>query len=180
MQIIIKDWQRDYYKNETRIAEWLGQIITKHSAEHMTELLPIHGEYYMQMIERQRRGLDGFMPKMLAMMTESTVISVKDAHKLYEAAESTKCTKDWFKNQLLYWLNSKQGWDSELVVGEVYPWSGAVSEDRRRITYIQNRLAVPKKHVFDLAEFIDSDAVDDKGTTVGMKINQYSIREELK
>jgi len=180
MQIVIKDWQRDYYKNETRIAEWLGHIITKHDATNMTELLPIHGEYYMQMIERQRRGLDGFMPKMLAMMEETTVISVKDAHKLYEAAESTKCTKDWFKNQLLYWLNSKQGWDSELVVGEVYPWSGAVSEDRRRITYIQNRLAVPKKHVFDLAEFIDSDAVDDKGTTVGMKINQYSIREELK
>lgn len=180
MQVIIKDWQRDYYKNETRIAEWLGHIITKHDAEQMTELLPIHGIYYQEMLERQRRGLDGFMPKLFALMNTTTVISVKDVHRLYEAAESVKINKDGFKNQLLYWLNSKAGWDSEVVIGPVYPYETAHATDRRRITYIQNRLSVPAKHVFDLAEFIDSDAVDDRGTTVGMKINSFSIRDELR
>lgn len=180
MQIVIKDWQRDYYKNEQRISEWLGHIITKFDAERMTELLPLHGVYYQEMLTRQQRGLDGFMPKLFALMHSTTVLSIKDIHRIYEATESVKVTKDGFKNQLLYWLNSKMGWDAEVVVNEVYPWDTATVKDRRRITYIQNRLAVPARAVFDLEEFVDKDAVDDRGTTVGLKINQYSIRDELR
>ena len=180
MTIMVKDWQRDYYKNEEEIAKWLGYIIAKHDANNMKELLPIHGTYYKEMIMRQKKGIEVFMPKLLASMKDSTVIATKDAHKLYEAAESVKCTKDWFKNQMLYWLNSKMGWDAFEEQEDTYPWAGAINADRRRFFVIKNRLALIAKPVWFLDDFIDQDAVDDKGLKVGSKINQYSIRDELK
>jgi hypothetical protein len=180
MTIMVKDWQRDYYKNEEEIAKWLGYIIAKHDANNMKEFLPIHGTYYKEMIMRQKKGIEVFMPKLLASMKDSTVIATKDAHKLYEAAESVKCTKDWFKNQMLYWLNSKMGWDAFEEQEDTYPWAGSVNADRRRFFVIKNRLALPIKSYWALDDFIDQDALDDKGLKVGSKINQYSIRDELK
>jgi len=180
MSILVKDWQRDYYKNEERIAEWLGWIIKKYDAINMTEFLPIHGVYYKEMVMRQKKGIDVFMPKLLAAMKDSTVISTKDAHKLYETAENVKCSKEWFKNQMLYWLNSKLNWDAVEEQDEVYPKTGAVPATRRRFYVVKNRLNQPEKIVWDMDDFIDDEAVDDKGNTVGYKINQYSLRDELK
>jgi hypothetical protein len=180
MTILVKDWQRDYYKNEAEIAAWLGYIIKKHDAENMKEFLPIHGTYYKEMIMRQKKGIEVFMPKLLAAMKDSTVIATKDAHKLYEAAESIKCTKDWFKNQMLYWLNSKLGWDAVEEQDDTYPFIGAHNSDRRRFFVIKNRLAMPAKAIWALDDFIDQDAVDDKNNKVGSKINQFSLRDELK
>jgi hypothetical protein len=180
MTILVKDWQRDYYKNEAEIAAWLGHIIKKHDAENMKEFLPIHGTYYKEMIMRQKKGIEVFMPKLLAAMKDSTVIATKDAHKLYEAAESVKCTKDWFKNQMLYWLNSKMGWDAVEEQEDTYPFAGAVNSDRRRFFVIKNRLALPAKAVWVLDDFINQDALDDKGNKVGSKINQFSIIDDLR
>jgi hypothetical protein len=180
MTIMIKEWQRDYYKNEERIAEWLGSIIKKYDAITMTEFLPIHGVYYKEMVMRQKKGIDVFMPKLLSMMKNSTVISTKDAHKLYETAENVKCTKEWFKNQMLYWLNSKLSWDAVEEQDDVYPFDGAVKEDRRRFYVVKNRLNLPEKSVWCMDDFIDDQAIDDKGNTVGYKINQFSLRDEIK
>jgi hypothetical protein len=180
MTIMVKDWQRDYYKNEEEIACWLGHIIAKHDANNMKEFLPLHGTYYKEMIMRQKKGIEVFMPKLLASMKDSTVISVKDAHKLYETAESAKCSKDWFKNQMLYWLNSKMGWDAFEEQEDTYPWAGAVNADRRRFFVVKNRLALPIKSYWALDDFIDQDALDDKGNKVGSKISQYSLRDELR
>lgn len=178
----IKRWQREIYSNREEIARWLGYIITKHNAEKMSELTPIHGAYYQEMLMRQRKGIDIFMPKFMDLFLkgESTVISVKDAHKLYEVAENAKVTKDWFKNQLMYWLNSKMGWDSVEEQDDVYPFEGASSAARRRYFVVLNRLDQPTKRVFNIEDFIDPDALDDKGNTVGEKINQYSLKDELK
>lgn len=183
MQVIIKETQRDVYKNEERIAEWLGHIIDKFDAKNMTELMPLHGKYYKEMLVRQQKGIDGFMPKFVKLMGEgcTTVISIKDAHKLYEVAENQKCTKEWFKNSIMYWLNTQLGWDCEEIQGEnVYTWKGCTDSDRRRMTVIQNKLSIPEKKFFSITDFIDTDALDDKGTTVGEKITIYSIRDELK
>jgi len=180
MTVIIKDWQRDYYKNEEEIALWLGDIIDRHRAEEMTELLPLHGIYYKEMIMRQRKGLDIFMPKLLTAMKDSTVIAVKDAHKLFETAESHRVTKDWFKNQMLHWLNSKQGWDAYEEQDDIYPGSYGVASDRRRFFVVKNRLAVTTKPIWNIEDFIDPNSIDDKGNTVGNKITQFSIRDELK
>tara|TARA_R110000868_G_C10934382_1_gene766591 strand:- start:212 stop:1987 length:1776 start_codon:yes stop_codon:yes gene_type:complete len=182
MMILVKDWQRYYYKEETRIAEWLGYIIDKFDAKNMTELLPLHGKYYKEMLTRQKKGIDGFMPKFIALMTQgySTVINIKDAHKLYEIAESQKCTKDWFKNAMMYWLNTHLGWDSEEIMLDVYTWVGCPNNGRRKMTVVQNKLSVPNKFMFNIDDFIDKDALDDKGTTVGEKINVFSIRDELR
>lgn len=182
MQIIIKEWQKEYYKNEERITEWLGYIIKKFDAYNMTELLPIHGKYYKEMLNRQQKGIDGFMPKFMKLMTEgaSTIINISQAHKIYEVAESQKCKKDWFKNQMMYWLNSKLGWDSEEITQNVYTWPGCKDDGRRKMTIVQNKLNVPKVLMFYLEDFIDVEAEDDKGTTVGEKINIFSIRDELR
>jgi len=182
MMILVKDWQRDYYKNENRISEWLGYIIDKFDAYNMTEFLPLHGKYYTEMLQRQKKGIDGFMPKLITLMTQgqSTVINIKDAHKLYEIAESQKCTKDWFKNSMMYWLNTHLGWDSEEILTDVYTWAGCTRSDRRKMTIVQNKLNVPNKVIFNLDDFIDRESIDDKGTTVGEKINVFSIRDELR
>ena len=182
MTIIIKDWQRDYYKNEARIQEWLGYIIDKYSAYNMTELMPLHGKYYNEMLQRQKRGIDGFMPKFMALMKngETTVIGITQAHKLYEVAESVKCTKDWFKNQIMYWLNTHCGWDCEEVMTNVLTFSGCTNDKRRKMMVVQNKLDIPEKIIFNIEDFIDVDSVDDKGTTVGEKISVFSIRDELR
>ena len=182
LQIIIKEWQRDYYKDETRIAEWLGHIITKHNAKDMTELLPLHGKYYTEMLTRQKRGINGFMPKFMRLMTTgiSNVINITQAHKLYETAESQKCTKDWFKNEMMYWLNTHLGWDSEEVLVDTYTWAGCTNQDRRKMAIVQNKLSISTKPMFNIDDFIDRDATDEKGSTVGEKINVFSIRDELR
>lgn len=182
MTILIKEWQQKYYKNETRISEWLGHIITKHNAKNMTELLPLHGKYYTEMLTRQKKGIDGFMPKYMNLMSMgiSTVINITQAHKLYEAAESQKCKKDYFKNEMMYWLNNHMGWDCEEVTVDCYTWKGCRNEDRRKMTVVQNKLNVPETYMFNITDFIDTDATDEKGTTVGEKINVFSIRDELR
>lgn len=183
MTIIIKDTQKNDYKNEIRISEWLGHIIDKFDAHNMTELMPLHGKYYKEMLVRQQKGIDGFMPKFMRLFDNgtSTVISVKDAHKIYEVAESQKCTKEWFKNNMMYWLNTKLGWDSEELQGEnVYTWSGCTDVDRRRMAIVQNKLSIPSKKYFCLTDYINTDSIDDKGNEVGEKISIYSIKDELK
>ena len=183
MQIIIKEWQRDYYKNEERIAEWLGHIILKHKVKEMTELLPLHGVYYKEMISRQQKGIEGFMPKFMHVFKSgnSNVINISDCQKMYEVAESKKCDKEWFKNELMYWLNTQLGWDSEEVQREnIYTWGGCKNEQRKKMNIVQNRLNVPAKKMFVITEFIDVDAVDDRGFTVGEKITIESLREDLK
>jgi hypothetical protein len=182
MSIFIKEWQKEYYKSEKHIAEWLGYIIQKHNAQIMTELIPLHGTYYDQMLERQKRGIDGFMPKFMDLFTNSnsTVINISDTHKLYQIAESVKVTKDWFKNSIMYWLNTKMGWDCEESLDNVYTWDGCPNDDRRKMVIVKNRLDVPKRLQFDINDFIDRDSIDDKGTTVGEKINVFSIRDELR
>lgn len=183
MQVIVKEWQKDYYKDETKIAEWLGHIIEKHNAENMTELLPIHGKYYKEMLVRQQKGIDGFMPKFMKLFTEgtSTVINVKDCHKLYEVAENQKCRKEWFKNEMMYWLNTKLGWDCEEIQGEnVYTWKGCTDIDRRKMGIVQNKLSIPEKKFFSLTDYINVDNLDDKGNEVGEKISVFSIKDELK
>ena len=148
----------------------------------MTELLPLHGKYYTEMLTRQKRGINGFMPKFITLMNTgiSNVINITQAHKLYETAESQKCTKDWFKNEMMYWLNSHLGWDSEEALENTYTWAGCTDAARRKMAIVQNKLNIPDKRTFNLDDFIDRDATDEKGTTVGEKINVFSIRDELR
>ena len=178
----IKRWQRDVFHNREEIAKWLGYIIKKHAAESLNELTPIHSKFYKEMIVRQRKGIEVFMPKLLACMAkgDSTVISVKDAWLLYKIAESSTVTKDWFKNQMMYWLNSKMGWDCVEEQDEIYPFLGASNPERRRFFVALDRLNPPAKRIFNIEDFIDQYAVDDKGNTVGLKITPISLRDELK
>jgi hypothetical protein len=148
----------------------------------MKELAPIHSKYYKEMIVRQRKGIDVFMPKYMALFNQgdSTVISVKDVWKLYCVAESATVTKDWFKNQMMYWLNTKLGWDCIEEQEDTYPHKGGSTASRRRFFIVYDRLKKPETAIFDINDFIDVDALDDKGNPVGEKINQFSIMDELK
>lgn len=182
VQMHIKDWQRDYYKNEKRIAEWLGYCIQKYDAKKMTEMLPVHGHYYHEMLERQKKGIDGFMPKFMELLAQgkSNVIGTTAAQKLYEVSESVKVSKDWFRNAMSYWLNSKAGWDTETVMENVYTFDGCRPESRVHMPILRNRLTLIEKNLFDISDFIDPEALDEKGTTVGEKINVFSIRDQLR
>ena len=178
----IKRWQRDVFHNREEIAKWLGYIIKKHSVDSLKELTPIHSKFYKEMIVRQRKGIEVFMPKLLACMAagESTVISVKDAWLLFKVAESSNNSKDWFKNQMMYWLNSRQGWDCAELQDDIYPFAGANNPDRRRFFVVVDLLNPTAKRIFNIEDFIDQYAVDDKGNAVGLKITPHSIRDELK
>jgi superoxide dismutase len=180
MSIIIKEIQKEVYKDERHIAVALGHWITKYRVSDMTELLPLHGKYYQEMVSRQKKGIEVFMPKMMATMKNSTVISLKDTHKIYELVESHKISKESFKNKVLYWLQTHLGWDAECITDNIYTGKFCSADDRRQFMVFQNRLAPPPKLVFDIDDFIDADALDDKGISVGQKINLFSIRDTLK
>lgn len=181
--MMIKQWQKDAYQNEDRISEWLGHIIKKHNVEQMTELLPLHGIYYDEMKVRQQRGIEVFMPKFLSLMEQSNVINIKQAHKLYDISESSKTTKDWFKNQAVHWLNTKANWDCVVETESVYPSQSTGHEsDRRRFAIIRDSNTVKKdetKYVFDITDFIDPDVEVDGKTNVDNKITLDNIRTDL-
>jgi hypothetical protein len=178
---IIKKWQSEVYKNDLEIATWLGHIIQTHKVAPMTELLPLHGEYYKEMILRQAKGIEVFMPKVLSLIDESNVLNIKALHKLYEIAETTKVTKDWFKNQVVHWLNTKVNWDCVVETVEVYPHSGATTADRRRFAIIRNNETVKEmdKLVFDISDFIDTSVMIDGKTNSNFLITIDSIRSDL-
>jgi hypothetical protein len=178
---IIKKWQSEAYQNETEIAAWLGHIIHKHGVAPMTELLPLHGDYYREMLARQAKGIEVFMPKVLALVDESNVLNLKALHRLYEIAEATKVSKDWFKNQIVHWLNTKANWDCVVETVEVYPRQGALKDERRRFTVVRNQenFIEGEKLVFDITDFIDPDATIDGKENVDNRITIDTIRSDL-
>ena len=181
--MMIKQWQKDAYQNEQRISEWLGYIINKHNVADMTELLPLHGVYYEEMKVRQQRGIEVFMPKFLALMDSSNVINIKAAHKLYDISESSKTTKDWFKNAAVHWLNTKANWDCVVETESVYPSTSSGHEsERRRYAIIRDSNTVKKdeaKYVFDITDFIDPDVEIDGKTNTDNKITIDTIRTDF-
>jgi hypothetical protein len=178
---LIKRWQKEVYQNETEIAKWLGYIIDKHQVKDMTELLPLHGKYYEEMITRQQKGIEVFMPKFLNLMDGSNVINIKAAHKLYEISENAKVTKDWFKNQIVHWLNTKANWDCVVETTTVYPHDGAAADARRRFAIIRDSATVKddSKFIFDLTDFIDPDIEIDGKVNLEHKITVDTIRTDL-
>jgi hypothetical protein len=133
------------------------------------------------MILRQAKGIEVFMPKVLSLIDESNVLNIKALHKLYEIAETTKVTKDWFKNQVVHWLNTKVNWDCVVETVEVYPHSGATTADRRRFAIIRNNETVKEmdKLVFDISDFIDTSVMIDGKTNSNFLITIDSIRSDL-
>jgi hypothetical protein len=178
---IIKQWQSEAYQNEAEIAVWLGSIIKKHNVKEMKELLPLHGEYYEEMLVRQAKGVEVFMPKVLSLMDESNVLNLKALHKLFEISESNKVGKDWFKNQVVYWLNTKANWDCVVETTDVYPSQNSTAGDRRRYAIIRNGELVKDgdKLVFDITDFIDPDADIEGKTNTDLKIHVDTIRSDL-
>jgi hypothetical protein len=178
---IIKKWQSEVYKNDEEIAVWLGHIIHAHKVAPMTELMPIHGEYYKEMLARQAKGIEVFMPKVLSLIDESNVLNLKALHKLYEIAEATKVSKDWFKNQVVHWLNTKANWDCVVETTDVYPHQGAANDERRRFTIVRNQetFVAGDKFVFDVTDFIDTDIMIDGKTNTDNRITIDSIRSDL-
>jgi hypothetical protein len=178
---IIKKWQTEAYQNEEEIAVWLGYIIQKHNVTPMTELLPLHGEYYKEMLARQAKGIEVFMPKLLSLIDESNVLNLKAIHKLYEIAEATKVSKDWFKNQVVHWLNTKANWDCMVETVDVYPHQGAAPDQRRRFAVVRNQetFVAGDKPVFDVTDFIDTDVLVDGKENTEQRITIDSIRSDL-
>jgi hypothetical protein len=178
---LIKDWQQSVFRDEYKISRWLYHIIDKHQAVTMTELLPLHGSYYQEMVTRQKYGVENFMPKFVALMKTTNVISIHHIHQLYQVAETTKVSKDWLKNQVIHWLNTRYGWDCEVSTDNIWPDAVTTDKDERRkfavITNKQDKSGTRRQ--FDLNEFIDPNAPDDKGNPVGNKITFNSILTEL-
>jgi hypothetical protein len=178
---IIKQWQQEVYQNDLEIAKWLGHIIMKHDVANMRELLPLHGKYYKEMIVRQQKGIEVFMPKLIGLMDSSNVINIKTAHKLYEISENAKVTKDWFKNAAVHWLNTKANWDCVVETTSVYPHQGANSDARRRFAIIRdaNTTKDDTNFVFDVTDFIDPDIEIDGKINADHKITVETIRTDL-
>ena len=178
---IIKQWQQEVYQNDEEIARWLGHIIKKHQVDTMRELLPLHGKYYKEMIVRQQRGIEVFMPKFIGLMDSSNVVNIKTAHKLYEISENAKVTKDWFKNAAVHWLNTKANWDCVVETTSVYPFHGASNEARRRFAIIRDRRTEKDavNFTFDITDFIDPDVEIDGKANVDHKITVDTIRTDL-
>lgn len=189
----LQDWQQNVYQNETEIAKWLGNIITKHDPENITKLKPLHGEYYGQMVERQKNSFSIFMEKIISLSVETNCYDVDSLYKIYKIVSSTVMSKDSFGKKICEYLMTRSNVEWEMKVRDIYKRHGDDYTKRMRrqsITVKQNtKTGRPdeekEKYVFDIFDFINEtdergfSIEDDKNKVLGDKPHPNNIKQEL-
>lgn len=191
----LQDWQQNVFQNETEIAKWLGYIIQKHKPETIAKLKPLHGEYYNQMIERQKNSMSIFMENVINLQNNTNCYDVDIMYKIFKIVHNTTMTKNQFAKRLCEWLMGQfpnTEFDIKLrniyrpTVGDNNLFSEEVRVKRQVVSIKEQKSAGRPKSdeedtrlVFDITDFIDLDRVDDKGKELGCKPHPNNIKEEL-
>lgn len=189
----LQDWQQNIYQNETEIAKWLGNIITKHDPMNITKLKPLHGDYYGQMVERQKNSFSIFMEKIISLSIETNCYDVDSLYKIYKIVSATSMSKDSFGKKICEYLMTRSNAEWEMRVRDIYK---SQSDDytkriRRQSITVKQPIKTGRpdeekeKYVFDIFDFINEtddqgEAIyDDKGKELGSKPHSNNIKQEL-
>lgn len=191
----LQDWQQNVFQNETEIAKWLGHIIQKHKPETIAKLKPLHGEYYNQMIERQKNSMSIFMENVINLQNNTNCYDVDIMYKIFKIAHNTTMSKSQFAKRLCEWLMGQfPNTEFDIKLRNIYRPTvndnNLFSEEtrvKRQVVSIKEQKSAgrPKNDeedtrlVFDITDFIDLDRVDDKGKELGTKPHPNNIKEEL-
>jgi hypothetical protein len=190
---ILQEWQQNVYQNETEIAKWLGNIITKHDPMSITKLKPLHGDYYGQMVERQKNSFSIFMEKIISLSVETNCYDVDSLYKIYKIVSSTVMSKDSFGKKICEYLMTRSNVEWEMKVRDIYKRQSDDSNKRMRRQSITVKQIVKtgrpdeekEKFVFDIFDFINETdehtetICDEKGKELGSKPHANNIKQEL-
>jgi hypothetical protein len=187
----LQDWQQNVYQNETEIAKWLGNIITKHDPLNISKLRPLHGDYYGQMVERQKNSFSIFLEKVVNLSNDTNCYDVDTLFKIYKIVSSTAMSKDSFGKKICEWLMTRSNGDWEMRVRDIYKDRSDDKRIRRQCIALKDTVKVGRptddtdKLVFDIFDFIDecdehgNNICDDKGNRLGDKPHANNIKKEL-
>lgn len=184
----LQEWQQNVFQNEEQIAIWLGYIISKHQPETITKLKPLHGDYYGQMVERQKNSLSIFMEKILSLQVNTNCYDVDMLFKIYKIVNATTMSKDSFGKKMCEWLMAYfQGTEFDMKVRNIYRGSSEGSRVKRQVIAVKDVVkgaGRPKEDdtfrlVFDITDFINEDQEDEKGKDLGDKPHPNNIKDEL-
>ena len=189
----LQDWQQNVYQNEAEIAKWLGNIITKHDPMNITKLKPLHGDYYGQMVERQKNSFSIFMEKIISLSSQTNCYDVDTLFKIYKIVSSTSMSKDSFGKRICEYLMTRSNAEWEMRVRDIYKShdDDKTKRIRRQSITVKDvvKLGRPSdeidKLVFDVFDFIDEtdehgdNICDDKGNRLQDKPHANNIKKEL-
>lgn len=189
----LQEWQQNIYQNETEIAKWLGNIITKHDPMNITKLKPLHGDYYGQMVERQKNSFSIFMEKIISLSIETNCYDVDSLYKIYKIVSATAMSKDSFGKKICEYLMTRSNAEWEMRVRDIYKQQSDDFTKRMRRQSITVKQSVKtgrpdedkEKYVFDIYDFINEtdeagdNICDDKGKELGSRPHANNIKQEL-
>jgi hypothetical protein len=190
---LLNRWQIEVYQNEEEIAKWLYCMIKKYDPENIQKLRPLHGEYYNQMVERQKNSFSIFMEKILELSVETNCYDIDKLFKIFKIVSNTPLTKNSFGKRMCEWLLQNSMKEFEIKVKDVYPTINSDKTDRirRQVACVKDstKLGRPttdsEKLVFDIFEFIEETdergigICDDKNKELGDKPHPNNIKQEL-
>lgn len=190
---LLNQWQTEVYQNETEIAKWLYCIIKKYDPHNIAKLRPIHGEYYKQMVERQKNSFTIFMEKIKELSIETNCYDVDTLFKIFKIVSNTSLNKNSFAKRVCEWLLANTMVEYDMKVRDIYKHREDDSNKRIRRQSIapknQTRVGRPDdeydKLVFNVFEFINEYddkgfvITDEKGKDLGEKPHPNNIKQEL-
>lgn len=192
---LLNDWQMNVYQNEYEIAKWLYCIIKKYDPENIQKLRPVHGQYYEQMVERQKNSFTMFMEKVLELSVTTNCYDVDKMYKIFKYVSNTPMNKNSFAKKMCEWLLQNRTEEYEVKLKNIYTDSlDTTKRQKRQVVYPKNVIQngrhwdeddTENKLVFDIFDFInESDErgfsiEDDKGKTLVDKPHPNNIKQEL-
>jgi len=189
----LQEWQNSVYQDEKEIAKWLGYIIKKHDPMNINKLKPLHGDYYSEMVERQKNSFAIFIEKVVDLSVDTNCYDVDKLHKIYKIVSPTSMSKESFGKRICEWLMTRSNNEWEMKVRDIYKHREDDSSKRMRrqcIALKQPRTVgrpdqEHEKLVFDIYEFINetdengNEIEDEKNKVLGEKPHANNIKQEL-
>lgn len=193
---LLNQWQIDVYQNETEIAKWLYCMIKKYDPDNIQKLTPLHGQYYEQMVERQKNSFSVFMEKILELSVKTNCYDIDDMYKIFKIVSNTTLSKNNFAKKMCEWLLQNRTTEYEIKLKNIYLGDEMEKNKRvKRTVVCAKQLVKTGRHVidedendklrYDVFEFIDEmdergfAICDDKGKELGDKVSPHNIKPEL-
>jgi len=191
---LLNDWQNNVYQNETEIAKWLYCIIKKYDPENIQKLRPVHGQYYEQMVERQKNSFSVFMEKIIELSKVSNCYDIDKIYKIFKIVSNTPLSKNTFAKKMCEWLLQTQSTEYEIKVKNIYTDEiDRLKRQKRQVVCIKDFVQIGRpydeendnKLVFYIFDFIEESdeqgnlLCDDKGKELNDKPHVNNIKQEL-
>jgi hypothetical protein len=189
---LLNKWQIEVYQNEIEIAKWLYCMIQKYKPGEIQKLRPIHGQYYEQMVERQKNSFSMFMEKILELSEISNCYDVDKLYKIFKIVSNTALSKNSFAKRMCEWLLQNKTMEYEIKVKNIYTDNlDKTNRQKRQVVCQKDFVKVggvaddENKLIFDIFEFIEQTddkgnmVCDDKGKELNDKPHVNNIKQEL-